>query len=193
MKKIPAASFSTSRFCLSDSINGVDPALAERIAGRMRTPKQVNTMDPRALIAMEAALSLNPTFPCPPERRGIVLAQPHLDGAYPALAEAFAARENGGDFRPVARRFPPLWLTWHLPNMAAAHLASQFDCRGPVHSLPSGWHGTSDSREVVRDCLDGGEADAVLEVTIEFESEKESDDTAQLVACACLITGSDLS
>lgn len=151
----------------------------------MRVPKQVKTMDRRALLAMGAALSLSPRFDCPPERRGIVLTQPHVDGAYPRLAEAFVAGgATGGSFRTVTRRFPPLWLTWHLPNMAAAHLASQFDCRGPVHSLNAGWTTESQTRELVETCLRSGEADAVLQVSVELNPEPDH----HLAARACLVT-----
>lgn len=194
LKKIPVPPFSQKSITHFDPGIEDDTLLADRIAVHMRTPKQVKTMDRRALVAMEAALYLDPSFPCPPERRGIVLTQPHLDGAYPALTEAFWARDkDGGDLRVVTRRFPPLWLTWHLPNMAAAHLASQFDCRGPVHSLHSGWKETSESREVVHACLDSGEADAVLRVDIQVDNETEATDVIRLIAHAHLTLHPDLT
>lgn len=174
--------------CFSDPHPEDMEALAEWIAPRMRTPKQVKTMDRRGLVTMGAALALKPVFSCPPERRGLILSQPQIDGAYPALESTFSQETDTAiDYGAAYRRFPPLWLTWHLPNMSAAHLAAQFDCRGPVHSLNSDSATRRDVRELAATCFEADEADAILEVHMNPEPIKP------LSACANLFLATRFS
>lgn len=102
------------------------------------------------------------------ERLGVAIGSSGSDLQAPALARALAGmrEEDVDDTVRFGERIlggvNPLWLLVNLPNMASAHVAIQFEARGPNSTVMSDWAAGLQAIGEAAEWIGEGEADAVL-------------------------------
>lgn len=98
---------------------------------RLRQRKSLKLMGPETQSLLAAALLAT-------DRAGLdPVAQPGCGICVSAPPPAFPAPvpQGPGEASAILTQWPPLWLLGCLPNMAASHLAIQFQASGPCHTL----------------------------------------------------------
>lgn len=148
-----------------------EAALDEQVSRLLASQKLIKTMSCHTKLALQSVARLNPTFTCPPEHRGLIVCQGGDQIQYTEVLPQFTGTtDTPHSYAKAARRTPPLWLLQQLPNMTAAHLAREWQLRGPSHSF-SQWQLPVDQGHLTaRMLFEAGEAEEILEVTLDISA-----------------------